>query len=113
MRIVLRRVTMLTVCAIVAALASSVVPGTRIEVQDWDCPLPPASCARPVEAVGFPLPYIADYHGISPVGSADLMGMLMGIDKFRMRPFLADVAFYSALIGVIWLVAARRRRAVD
>ena len=81
-------------------LLSSVVSGTRLEVQDWDCPPAPASCARPVIVLGFPLPYISDYHGISVVGSASLTGALLGEDHFHLSAFLADVVVYFVLAAL-------------
>jgi hypothetical protein len=98
----------IAVAAVSITMASSLVPGTRVEVQDWDCPPAPASCARTVVAVGFPIPYIADYHGISPVGSADLIGALIGVDKIRPLAFWTNVAFYGALVAVVWGILTRR-----
>jgi hypothetical protein len=95
------------------ALASSAVRGTRLEVQDWDCPPAPRSCARPVEVRGFPRPYISDFHGISPVGRASLVGALLGEDLFRPRDFWLDAALYAGAVGVAWGAGRRvaRRRA--
>ena len=104
----LRRLLTTAVVAVILTMASSIVPGTRVEVQDWDCPPSPTSCARRVVATGFPIPYIADYHGISPVGSADLIGAAMGIDKIRPLPFWTNVVFYGALVAVVWGAVARR-----
>jgi hypothetical protein len=101
------RVAFVDIAAVVLTLASSAVPGTRIEVQDWDCPPPPASCARPVVAGGFPIPYLADYHAISPGGRVSLVDALMGIDKFRAGAFWTDVAFYTLVLGGAWALAAR------
>lgn len=94
-------------------LLSSVVSGTRLEVQDWDCPPAPASCARPVVVLGFPLPYISDYHGISVVGSASLSGALLGEDHFHLSAFLGDVLLYFVLaaLAVAALRALRERAA--
>jgi hypothetical protein len=92
-----RRAAALLASAVAITLASSAVDTTRLEVQDWDCPPAPQSCARPVVVAGFPLPYISDYHGISPVGSADLVG----------------AAFYMVALGVIdigWRALRKRRR---
>jgi hypothetical protein len=104
------RTAAIAMAALVLTLASSVVPGTRIEVQDWDCPPAPASCARPVVAVGFPFPYISDYHGLSPGGRADLLGALFREDRFRPRPFVANLAVYAAAVGLITLGWTRTRR---
>jgi hypothetical protein len=106
------RTAALAMTALLLTLASSAVPGTRLEVQDWDCPPAPASCARLVVAAGFPFPYISDYHGLSPGGRADLAGALLGLDRFRTGPFLANLAVYGAagaLIALAWTRARRRR----
>ena len=104
-----RRALALLAAAVALALASSAVPGTRLEVQDWDCPPAPASCARPVEVRGFPLPYISDYHGISVVGSADLVGALLGEDLFHADAFWLDVVAYGVLATAVWWAAGRVR----
>lgn len=56
----------------------------------------PASRARPVAVRGFPMPYVSDDHGVSPVGTADLAGALTGVDRFHPGAFAADVALYAA-----------------
>ena len=104
----LRRFAATAVAAVILTMASSIVPGTRVEVQEWDCPPAPASCARTVVAAGFPIPYLADYHGISPVGSVSLIQAVMGIDKIRPLPFWTNVVFYGALVAVVWGILARR-----
>ena len=105
---------MLVVCALLGvalALASSVVRGTRLEVQDWDCPPAPASCARPVLVRGFPLPYISDHHGISPVGSADLVGALLGMDHLHRGALAVDAALYALLAVAVHAATTRATRA--
>ena len=87
--------------AVALTLASSAVRSTRLEVQDWDCPPPPASCARPMLVVGFPLPYISDYHGISVGNHASLSGALLGEDLFHLDAFLANIALYFVLILLV------------
>jgi hypothetical protein len=104
------RVVAILLAALVLALASSAVAGTRLEVQDWDCPPAPASCARPVLVRGFPLSYISDYHGISVVGRASLLGALLGEDHFRAGAFAADVALYAAFLAAIAAASARLAR---
>lgn len=106
----LRTLALLLAGALLLTLASSAVQGTRPEVQDWDCPPAPASCARPVVVVGFPFPYISDFHGISVVGSADLVGALLGEDLFHAADFWADVAVYLALLAAVRLLVRRHRR---
>ena len=60
--------------------------------------------------VGWPLPYIEDFHGISPGGSADLVGALLGMDLFHPAPFVTDIAFYAIVVWLVLTLAARTRR---
>ena len=109
----MRRLRALLLCALLGtalALASSVVRGTRLEVQDWDCPPAPASCARPVLVRGFPLPYISDHHGISPVGSADLVGAILGMDHLHEGALAVDAGLYAVLAAAVHLATTRVRR---
>ena len=106
----LRRLTMLLAIAVVLALASSAIAGTRMEVQDWDCPPAPDSCARPMLVKGFPFPYISDYHGISVSGSADLVGALLGEDLFHWDAFAWNVIAYSIIAFVAWFVVGKATR---
>ena len=94
-----RYILILFVSAVVLTLLSSLVSRTRLEVQDWDCPPAPASCARPVLVLGFPLPYISDYLGISVVGRASIGGALLKEDLFHGGGFGVDLLFYLALSG--------------
>ena len=96
-----RHIILLVISGVVLTLLSSRVTRTRLEVQDWDCPPAPASCARPVLVLGFPLPYISDYHGISVVGRASISEALLGIDHFHGGAFVVDLLFYLALSGVV------------
>jgi hypothetical protein len=96
--------------AVLLAAASSAVHGTRMEVQEWDCPPAPASCARPVPVLGFPFPYVSDNQGISVVGSASLLGALIGEDFFHAGAFAADVAVYFAAAALVRLAARARGR---
>jgi hypothetical protein len=63
-----------------------------------------------VVATGFPIPYIADYHGISPVGRVRLVDALIGVDKFRAGASWADVAFYALVLAAAWALTARLTR---
>ena len=72
------------------------------------------SCARPVEVLGFPVPYISDYHGISVVGRASLIGALLGEDLFHKGAFFLDLLLYLAAFAAAWLgLRSRRRPAAD
>lgn len=86
------------VAALALTLASSAVERTRLEVQEWDCPPAPASCARPVLVGGFPFSYISDNHGVSVVGSISVFGALIGEDRMRWRPFWLNVAIYFLIV---------------
>ena len=103
------RIPLLLIASLVLTLLSSGVRRTRLEVQDWDCPPAPASCARPVVVRGFPLSYVSDYHGISVVGDASLFGALLGEDHFRPWSFFADVAFHGVVVAVLHALASRVR----
>ena len=65
--------------------------------------------------VGVPLTYIADYPGLSPVNSADLMGAVLGLDRVLWPSAFADLAFWTALsAALLWILgrafALRRER---
>ena len=96
--------------ALVLTLLSSCIARTRLEVQDWDCPPAPQSCARPVQVLGFPLPYVSDYHGISVVGDASLVGAMIGEDLFHAGAFWANVGVYLALAAGAWRALGSWRR---
>ena len=106
-----RSLVLVTLAAVLLALGSSAVKGTRLVVQDWDCTPAIESCTRPMVVAGFPLPYIVDFHGLSPVGRADLVGALLGVDQFHWRPFLLDSTFYLVVILVIRYMLLLRRGA--
>ena len=102
----------LLAAAVGLSLASSAVPGTRPEVQDWDCPPAPAPGARPVAVAGYPVSFLSDRNGLSPTGRADLTGALLGLDRFRPGAFAANVAVYAAAgAGVAALATCLRRSA--
>lgn len=105
-----RALAALLLLAVLLSLASSAVRRTRMEVQEWDCPPAPASCARPVLVLGFPFPYVSDNQGISVVGSASLFGALIGEDFFHPAAFAADVGVYLAAAAAAWLALRARRR---
>ncbi len=105
-----RTIAALLALAVLLAAASGAVHGTRMEVQEWDCPPAPASCARPVPVLGFPFPYVSDNQGISVVGSASLLGALTGEDFFHAGAFAADVAAYFAAAALVRLAARARGR---
>jgi hypothetical protein len=105
--------TVLWLLAMTLTLGSSAVQRPRLEVQDWDCPPAPASCARPVLVAGFPFPYLSDYHGISVVGRVSLVDALLGIDRFHARAFWLNVDLYLLAIAAACCTVRRLGRAVS
>ena len=96
--------------ALVTTLASSAVQRARLQVQDWECPPAPASCARPVVVLGFPFPYVSDYHGLSAVGRASLTGALLGEDLFHSDAFVLNLLVYFTVFALMWLAWQIHRR---
>jgi hypothetical protein len=103
----LRRLLVIAVGALLLTLLSSIVERRRLEVQDWDCPPAPASCARPVLVAGFPVPYLSDYHGISVVNRISIIGGLLGEDHFHWRAFLLDAVVYALVLAAVSVLAQR------
>lgn len=108
----LTRAGLVLLAALLLTGLSGLVERTRLEVQDWDCPPPPASCAQEVAVLGFPFRYVSDYHGISPVGSASLVGALLGIDLFHPLAFWANVVVYAGLVLLAIVLGRRIRGAI-
>jgi hypothetical protein len=77
-RLTLRRIIKLALISAVLSSLSSCVPGEVIDVVPGseDCH---TGCSA--AAAGWPLAYIVDGHGLSPHGSADFVGMLLGLDR--------------------------------
>jgi hypothetical protein len=88
-------------------LASTMVEGhAPVTYADIDSCLPACS----VVVAGFPFAFIADYPGISPVGSVSLLGALLGIDRIHGTALSATLATWSLVGGVsVGLLRARRR----
>ena len=106
----LRRALAVCIGGLLLTLLSIFVERRRLEVQDWDCPPAPASCARPVLVAGFPVPYISDYHGISVVNRVSIIGGLLGEDHIHWRAFLLDAAVYALVLAAGWAAARRVTR---
>jgi hypothetical protein len=106
-----RGIALRVVAALVLTLASTVVKGTRVEYQGWDCSPGERTCPRPLVAAGFPLPFIVDKDGLSPGNAADLSGALLGLDAWRWGPFWIDLAVWTVVaFGGAAAVARARRR---
>jgi hypothetical protein len=95
---------------VLLSLASAAVDGSRLEVQDRDCPAAPQSCARPVVVSGSPISYISDFHGISPVGSTSFVSALLGEDHFRPGAFVLNALVHVCVVAAVWMVVRRAVR---
>jgi hypothetical protein len=96
------------IAAIIATLASSVVGGT-VSATYPDIMGCESGC--PAAAGGWPVPYLVDYPGISPVGSVSLTDALLGIDHIRPAGLAATFVFWLAASALAaWLVVRARRR---
>jgi hypothetical protein len=85
--------------AILLTILSSIVPGERTEHYSDILGCVP-KCQ--VVAAGFPIPYIADYPGLSPTHSADLLGAILGTDRFRLDAFCVDVVAYFIFCAALY-----------
>lgn len=53
-----------------------------------------------VVAAGFPFAFIADYPGISPVGSVSVLEALLGIDRVRVAQLIGTLACWTLVSAV-------------
>jgi len=108
----LRTGIVLSVCAAIAALASSCVSG-KVQIAY------PGSedCVQGCDFVagGWPFLYVVDQHGLSPAGSADLLGAVLGNDILRPGHLVATYVFWLALFVSAQLVRrwTSRRKALQ
>jgi hypothetical protein len=58
-------------------------------------------------AGGWPVPYLVDYPGISPVGSVSLTYALLGIDRIRPAALAATFVFWLGVVAVVRLLARK------
>jgi hypothetical protein len=92
--------------AAVATLASSAIPG-MVSASYPDIMGCYESCQ--VVAGGWPFPYVVDYPGLSPVHSASLFGVVLGVDRLWAGSLAATLLFWFALfVTVAWTVSRRR-----
>jgi hypothetical protein len=85
--------------ALVATLASSLVPREVFALipGSEDCV---QGCM--FVAGGWPLAYLVDHHGISPVGSVSLLMGLTGDDHVRTTGFWLNFIFWLTVSVVAW-----------
>ncbi|WP_159695520.1 hypothetical protein [Massilia sp. 9I] len=91
------------------SLVSSWVPARVIDIVPGseDCQ---TGCLA--AAAGWPVAYIVDGHGLSPGGSADLIGMLLGLDRLDGPRALGNWLFWLVMAWVVRAgLAAWRGRA--
>lgn len=63
-----------------------------------------------VAGAGWPLPYLLDYPGLSPVGTASLAGAFTGADRWRAESLAVDLVAWSLLAFVALALLRRARR---
>lgn len=98
---------MVPVLAAAATLASSAIPGmvsaTYPEIMG-------CSQACQVAAGGWPFPYAVDYPGLSPGGSAGLLGVVLGVDQLWAGSLAATFACWLGLIAAVVFGVDRQHR---
>jgi hypothetical protein len=105
----LTRALKLAVVAVFLSAASSCVPGKVIDVVPGseDCQ---TGCLA--AAAGWPVAYIVDGHGLSPGGSADLVGALLGVDRLDGLRATLNVLLWLSVIAAIRIAFASRHRII-
>lgn len=95
----LRRIVIFCVAVTVGVLFSTTVK-SKVSAQYADIMGCEISCV--VAAAGWPVPFIIDYPGLSPVGSADFLGLTLGADKLRPDSLVTTgLCWAAAVIGVM------------
>lgn len=102
----LKRAIQWVVISVLLSGVSSCVPGQVIDVVPGseDCK---TGCLA--AAAGWPLAYIVDGHGLSPHGSADFIGMLLGIDRFDGSRAVLNWLLWLSMIAAVWVGFASLR----
>jgi hypothetical protein len=94
------------VAATVLALASSAITG-HVTVNYPDVEGCAAGCR--VAGAGWPFPYLADYPGLSPAGSASLRGAVAEDDHVLWTSFVATWGSWALAMAALAHLARRRR----
>ena len=87
-----------------ATAASSLIAGhTNAQYPDI------GGCEKSCDVVagGWPFHYLVDYPGLSPTGSVDILGALLGHDHLHLGPLAATFAFWSIASFVSISLASR------
>lgn len=98
-----------TVLLAVAATAGSSWIGSSVAARYPDIMGCESACV--VSAGGWPMPYVVDYPGLSPVGSADVVGALMGLDRLRLPALAVTFAVWLAVSAAVVVGVSRGRLA--
>jgi hypothetical protein len=109
---VVKRLVIILALALLITLGSGSVPA-RMTVLYPDID----DCVRGCEvaASGFPIAFIADYPGLSPVNSADPVGALMGVDRilWGRAPLVFGISALLSTAIVAALSRVRTKRPVN
>lgn len=103
----LKHAAKLVLMSVFLSGVSSCVPGKVIDIVPGsdDCH---AGCLA--DAAGWPLAYIVDGHGLSPHGSADFIGMLLGVDRLDGLRAVFNCLFWLVITAAVWKAFASWRR---
>ena len=97
---------LVVVLALCATIAVSWIPGkgwiVRPDIMGCE-----TGCT--VAAGGWPFPYAIDGMSSSPIGSADAVGALFGLDIFRWEMFALDFGIWLFCFALIGAMIFRRR----
>ncbi|HEX6179146.1 MAG TPA: hypothetical protein VF057_12355 [Thermoanaerobaculia bacterium] len=69
----------------------------------------PGTSYKPEVVGGWPLPFLIDGH-VSPVNSVDVVGALLGMDRWSTPAFIADVAIHFAFLSAVYVAAQAVKR---
>ena len=63
-----------------------------------------------VAAGGWPFPYLVDYPGLSPAGSASLIGAMLGVDVIWPDELATTFLFWLAMsVLAVWALVRKRQ----
>jgi hypothetical protein len=104
----LSQVCRTVIASLAMTLLSSCVPRTveRVYPGSTDCH---SGCQ--FVAGGWPFAYVVDAHGLSPSGSADLFGAVLGNDLLRVDQLLMTLVFWAGVHRALTFARRRRRTA--
>jgi hypothetical protein len=106
---ILKRLIQITAISVFLSVMSSCVPRKVIDVVPGsvDCD---TGCLT--AAARWPFAYIVDGHGLSPHGSADFIGMLLGLDKLVFKYAVLDCLIWFSAAAAGWSLIAKWRNRV-